>query len=529
MRPLPSGRRAWIDRALKIALSGFAASSLPIRAQDNPVFSANPFMLGVASGCPEPDGVVLWTRLAPRPLEEGGGLDPVAVPVRWEVSEDDAFTRVVRSGDTLALPDAAHSVHIEVNGLAPARWYWYRFTAGRGSGAVLSPVGRTRTAPAPGAPASPLSLAFASCQHWEHGLYGAYRHMVAEALDLIVFLGDYIYESNTRQGRVREHCNPEPTTLSGYRVRYGQYKSDPLLQHAHAAAPWLMTWDDHEVSNDYANDRSHDLDPNFLARRAAAYRAYFEHMPLRRSALPTGPNARIYGRWGWGALADFHVLDGRQYRSHQACARPGRGGSTTVEAASCAELFDPARTMLGAEQERWLAQSLRGSRARWNVIAQQTLLSRFDGHPGPGERYWTDGWSGYPAAADRLVRDIAASGARNPLVIGGDVHANYVCDVKTDFANPESPTVATEFCGTSITSRSGLPQLAVDTVLRDNPHILLADVRKRGYVVMRLDEKHCRVDLRTIDDATNPVPGISTLASFTVEDGTPGARRVTSG
>ena len=514
-------RRLLLRRAFACALAGFGGVSTRLRAQGTPRFAAYPFSLGVASGCPLPDGVVLWTRLAPDPRAADGGLDPVPVPVRWEVAEDAGFSRPVRSGTALALPERAHALHVEVDGLQPARWYYYRFTAGEGAQAATSAVGRTLTAPAAGALPARLRFAFASCQHYERGHFGAWRHLAAEEPELIVHLGDYIYESNLRGETVRRHWNPEPVTLDAYRIRYAQYRTDADLQRAHALAPWLVTWDDHEVDNDYANDRAQDLAPDFLARRTAAYRAYFEHMPLPGLAAPRGPEMQLYGRWAWGTLAQFFVLDCRQYRSHQACPRPGRGGSNVVE--DCAELFEPQRTMLGAAQERWLAQGLRASRAQWNVLAQSTLLARFDSKPGPGERYWTDGWSGYPAAAGRLVRELAESRARNPLVIGGDVHTHYVADVTADYADPASRVVASEFCGTSITSPS-LPQSQIDAALPENPHILLGDGRRRGYVLMDLQARSCTAHLRVIDDPRDANTGLATRASFVVEDGRPGPR-----
>jgi len=516
------GRRAFGRDALALALAAFGgrAAAQPASAP-LPRFDAYPFALGVASGSPRAHGVVLWTRLATDPAADGGGLAPDPVELHWQIAADERFARVVRSGSALALAERAHSVHVEADGLEPGRWYWYRFIAGGGPGAVASPVGLTRTAPAPGEMPGRVRVCVASCQHYERGFFAAWRHLVDEEPDLVLHLGDYIYESNLQHEPVRRHWNPEPTTLSAYRMRHAQYRTDPDLQRAHALAPWLVTWDDHEVDNDYADDRAEDLAPDFLARRAAAYRAYFEHMPLRPSALPRGPDMRLHSRHGFGALAEFHMLDCRQYRSHQACASPGRGGSRMVE--PCDEFIDPRRTMLGAAQERWLGEGLRASRARWNLIGQTTLLSRFDARPGPGEVYWTDGWSGYPAAAERLVGELGSSGARNPLILGGDVHTHYVCDVKADFSRPESATVATEFCCTSITSPS-VPQSRIDALLPENPHVVLADATRRGYLRLTLEPDRCVAQLRVISDPRDPRATLATRASFVVEDGRPGAR-----
>ena len=318
-----------------------AALAAP-RLWASPAFTAYPFTLGIASGAPLPDGVVLWTRLAPAPLD-GGGLPPAAIEVRWEVADDEGFRRIVGSGTTLAEPLLAHSVHVEVSGLAPARWYWYRFMAGD----AVSPVGRTRTAPTAGAAVDRLRFAFASCQQYEQGFYAAHRHLAAEDLDLVVFLGDYIYESSWGSRHVRKHEGPEPTTLEQYRNRYARYKSDPDLQRSHAVFPWLVTWDDHEVDNDYANDRAEDLDPDFLVRRAAAYQAYWEHMPLRTGARPNGPHMQLYGRHEFGRLARVHVLDGRQYRDHQVCPRAGRGRARGRRAAGAGAAGGRAATGRG--------------------------------------------------------------------------------------------------------------------------------------------------------------------------------------
>jgi alkaline phosphatase D len=477
----------------------------------------DPFRLGVASGYPHPGGFVLWTRLV-------GDFGPVSIPVHWEVFADEALRAPVAAGTVEASPDWAHSVHVELSGLDPGRWYWYRFRAGE----AFSPVGRTRTAPAPDALAPRLRFALASCQQYEQGFYGAYRHIVADAPDLVAFVGDYIYESSWGRDHVRRHDAGEPYTLDEYRARYALYKSDPDLQAAHAACPWIVTWDDHEVDNDYADDRPEDGMPRgeFLARRAAAYRAYYEHMPLPARMRPQGPDMRLYTQLGWGTLVRFYVLDDRQYRSYQACPRPGRrGGSNTVNIADCPQLFDEQRTMLGRAQERWLAQALARSRARWNVIAQQTPMAQFDQLPGEGRRAWTDGWDGYPAARARFLDTLVEQRVPNPVVLGGDVHSFNVNDLKRDFDDPRAPVVATEFVTSSITSQAW-PQERLEPLLADNPHMKLVDSRYRGYVRFEISPHEARADLRAMESVARPDAACFTLARFAVEDGVPGAKRL---
>jgi alkaline phosphatase D len=476
--------------------------------------SGNPFSLGVASGYPSPDGMVLWTRLM--------GVDAVALPLRWEVAADEAMKSIVLSGTATAEPAWAHSAHVEVRGLEPDRWYWYRFS----SKDAQSPVGRTRTAPAPGALPARLRFAFGSCQQYEQGYYGAYRHVVADAPDLMVFLGDYIYESSWGRDHVRSHGALEPYTLEQYRARHALYRSDPDLQAAHAACPWVLTWDDHEVDNDYADDRPEDGMPReaFLERRAAAYRAYYEHMPLPARMRPEGPRMRLHTRVAWGGLAEFHVADTRQYRSWQACPRPERGGGNTVDVDACPRLGAETRSMLGRAQERWLERGLAASRGRWNVLAQATRMAQFDQKPGPGRRAWTDGWDGYPAARQRLLESLSSNKVSNPVVIGGDVHSFHVCELKTDFDDLKSPVVASEFVGTSITSQAW-SQERVNRLLPDNPHILLADGRNRGYTRVDVGPKVFRADLRVVESVRQRDTGCSTLASFAIEDGRPGPQR----
>jgi len=516
-------RRRFLQALAALGVSHLGQPVAPAHAQllAKPRFASNPFTLGVASGYPLPQAVVLWTRLAPLPATPGGGLGPETIPVMWEVARDMQMKNIAASGTAYASADWGHSLHVEVTGLESARDYWYRFSAGD----AQSPVGRARTAPGFAAQPKRLKFAIASCQHYEQGYFGAYRHMAADDPDLILFLGDYIYESSWGGNHVRKHNGPEPMTLEDYRIRYGLYKGDADLQAGHAACPWIVTWDDHEVENDYANDRSENLDhPEwFLARRAAAYKAFYEHMPMRREMVPFGAHARIYTRAAFGGLANFFVLDDRQYRSPQVCPRPGRGGSTSVDIAQCGQLFAPEREMLGREQTSWLNAGFAASRARWNILAQQTPMAQFDQKPGAGRIAWTDGWDGYPAARRRVLESMQASRLANPVVLGGDVHSFNVNDLKLDFDDPASPVVASEFVGTSITSQAW-PQERLNAFLPDNPHMKLVDSRYRGYVRMELTPAQMRTDLRAMESVTKPEAACSTLASFVVEDGKAGPR-----
>ncbi|GAB4178451.1 MAG: alkaline phosphatase D family protein [Thalassobaculales bacterium] len=514
--PAAIGRRALLRGAGAAALLG-AAGCQPFATGRH--FAADPFTLGVASGYPGPQGVVLWTRLAPRPLEPGGGMPAEAVPVAWEVADDEGFHRPVAAGTAVAAPELAHAVHVEVSGLAPGRWYFYRFHAG----GATSPTGRTRTGLPAGAPADRLRLAYASCQHYEQGYFAAYRHMVAGGPDLILHLGDYIYESSWGRDHVRKHDAPEPLTLDDYRIRHALYRSDRDLQAAHAACPWLVTWDDHEVDNDYAGAQSEHLDPPaaFLARRAAAYRAYYEHMPLPRAMLPVGPDARLYSRTGFGRLLDISMLDDRQYRDPQGCPPPARGGGARV-VADCAALAEPSRSLLGAAQEAWLEAGLAAGSATWTVIGQQTLMAQIDRRRGPARAFWTDGWDGYPHARRRLLQAIAARPSLNALVLGGDVHAFWVADLKTDFDDDRAPVVATEVCGSSITSQAQ-PVTAHLAWAAENPHVKAVDAAHRGYVALDLTPAQAEFALVGMADVRQPGSPARVLSRWVVEPGRPGA------
>jgi alkaline phosphatase D len=240
--------------------------------------------------------------------------------------------------------------------------------------------------------------------------------------------------------------------------------------------------------------------------------------------VPLGPQMRLYHAVAFGGLAQFHMLDDRQYRSYQPCTLPGRGGSSVV-GDECAERTDPRLTLLGETQERWLEASLDRSRARWNVIGQQTIMAQIDRKPGEGRGFWTDGWDGYPQARRRLLDYVGRRKPANPVVIGGDVHSYWVTDLKPDFEDTGSPVVATEIAGTSITSQFGRKPEEVDALKADNPHLRFASGARRGYVRVELTPQRMQVDLRAIRSVTQPRAPVDTLATFVVDDGRPGAQR----
>lgn len=513
-------------RLLQLATAAAAAAWLPRAAWSQPRLAESPFGAGIASGSPAPDSVVLWTRLL------GADLPAQPLTVRWEVADDEAFTRIVQSGQAQALPELAHAVHVEPRGLAPDRGYHYRFMAGD----WVSPVGRTRTLPAPDAAVQRLRLAYASCQRWEHGYYAAYRHMLADAPDFVVFLGDYIYEYPDAARAVRHTADGQWTlTLEQYRARYALHKSDPDLQAMHRACPWFLTWDDHEVQNDHTGLLPGDGGPpvaDFPARRAAAYQAYYEHMPLRASVLAralqglrSGAELRLYGHTQFGRLAQLCLLDGRQYRDRQACS-PSHRASVTLDPQSCPGWEDPARSFLGAVQERWLeGRFAAAGGSTWNILGQPTLLGQRDFRRGPGRMLWNDGWDGYPQARRRLTDALHRHAVPNAVVLGGDVHENWVGHVKADYERPESAALGVEFCGTSITSRAFEPERVAER-MADNPHFVHADAAQRGYGIADFSPGRLEVALRSVDDATRRDAQVATHARFAVEAGRPLLHRV---
>ncbi len=474
------------------------------------------FTLGVASGDPAPDGFVIWTRLAPKPLE-GGGMPAENVEVAWEVAEDEPMTKVVRSGKTAANPDWAHSVHVEVEGLQPDRWYFYRFHA-NGEDSV---TGRARTMPAVDASPAALKFAFASCQHYENGFFTAYDHMAKEGHDLILHLGDYIYEGAGRDNQLRKHVGPLLQLLGDYRNRHAQYKTDPLLQAAHAAAPWIVAWDDHEFANNCAgfiSERASDDPAEYRQRRAHAYQAYYEHMPLRRTSLPKGPDMQLYRRISFGNLAEFFVLDTRQYRTDQPC---GDGNKP-----QCPECFDPKATALGEAQEKWLLSGLGSSKKRWNVLAQQIMMARVDRTAGEAANFSMDQWPGYEMNRRRLLKYFHDHPALNPVVLGGDIHSNWANNLIADFDDLGSKVVASEFVGTSISSGGdGVNQpRRIDDLYAENPFVKFHNA-ERGYVRCTVTPSQWRSDYQVVEYVTRPGAPLVTRASFVVEDQKPGVQK----
>lgn len=501
-------------------LAGFAiASQFSDKVLAQPRFSSYPFTLGVASGDPLPNGVILWTRLAPDPIK-GGGMPQQNVLVKWQVATDPNMRKVLRQGTTVASPELAHSVHVDVRGLEPDRWYWYQFQAGN----EISPVGRTRTAPAKNAYVNQLNFAFASCQEYQSGFYTAYKFMAQEDLNFVVHLGDYIYEGGINTTRVRQHNSPEIITLEDYRNRHALYKTDPDLQATHAAFPWIVTWDDHEVDNNWAGlipeDPDRQTPEQFRVRREAAFQAYYEHMPIRLEQTKKWDEVNLYRSFTFGNLAHFNVLDTRQYRSDQVCLQ------SFPSAPDCPDRQDPSLTMTGRQQEKWLLQELKQSPARWNVIAQQIWFGQVDYKSGQEQAFNMDQWDGYPAARQRIIDFIDNQRPTNPIIITGDWHSFCVQDIKKNFDNPDSETLATEFAGTSISSLCPWAS-NVQANLSENPHIKFFNGDVRGYVRCQIKSHIWQSDYRAVSTTTDRFSAtISNLASFIVENGKAGAQRI---
>ncbi len=511
------------------AAAGLVTAGLPL-LRPSPVraeFKSNPFTLGIACGDPSPDGFVIWTRLAPEPLEPRGGMAEAPVEVTWQVATDPAMAQVVRSGTAVARIEVAHSVHVEFEGLEPGRDYFYRFRAGDAETAI----GRARTLPAPGAAVNELRFASAGCQQWEGGYYTAWRGIADDHLDFVFHYGDYIYErpyaATSLGGKPVARAMPQDFatcyTLTDYRRRYALYKTDPDLQAAHLSCPFLSSFDDHEVADNWAatTDPKNTPAEAFLVRRAAAFQAWYEHMPVRRALMPYGPDVLAYRRFPIGTLADISVLDTRQYRSKQPC---GDGFK-----ANCAEADEASRTMMGERQEAWLAEGLRASRATWQVLAQQVLFGHFDWRTLP----WVtetaapavdlDAWDGATAARERMLKLWREARVTNPVVLTGDLHRGVALDLHADWRDPSSPCLGVEFLATSIASGGdGVATMPNGpTMYANNPHLKYIN-ELRGYHRHTVTPQHWQADFRVVERISTPGLPVTTVKSLAVEAGRPG-------
>lgn len=496
-------RRALIKGAAGLAALAFLGAGCVRKSAVNVARTAhNPFLLGVASGEPATDGFVLWTRLT--------GINAGDVEVGFEIAEDESFRRIARKGRTTAFEHRAHAVHLEVGGLDPGRPYWYRFHL---AGAT-SRIGRTITI---GLNPDHLRLALTSCQHFEQGFFSAYADMYAKQVDAVVQVGDYIYEKSFGTGpNVRSFGSPNPVTLDDYRARHALYRTDPHLALAHARLPFIVSWDDHEVENDYGGlyGGAHQGD-QFLRLRAAAYRAYFEHMPLSPASLKTNASVQLYRAFRWGNLARLVVLDTRQYRTARPCTTPEERGGRVVE--HCADALDPAATMLGIPQERWLDRQLADSNEQWALIAQQTLFSRLF-LPQGREALYSDVWDAYGSGRERLLTSVARNGIANPVILSGDVHSFWANDVRRDFGWEHSQTVATEIVTSCLASRNG-PEALFGSAKALNPHVRFLDNHNAGYALLDIDRNAIRVDFRRVHNLADADSGTDSLATVAIEAG----------
>ncbi|MEG3085575.1 alkaline phosphatase D family protein [Sphingomonas sp. PB2P12] len=507
-------------------LAGAAIGAPALLLHGRAFAATDPFSLGVASGEPEPDGFVIWTRIAPNPLAEDGlGGNVAPMPVRWEVSTDDAFRHIVVRGEAVAQPALASAVHVEVAGLKPDRPYWYRFLAA----GTQSPVGRAWTAPA--ITASPAAVRFtaATCSHWEMGYFSAYRHMAAEEDSrFTLFLGDYIYEDSASPERlkqaVRSYGMGPAQTLADYRRRYALHRTDRDLQRLHAAAPCIATWDDHEVQNDYSGIWSQDpafTPAQFVLRRLTAYRAFCENMPVRLSRVMRGDTFRLNRRFRWGDLAQFDVLDGRQFRSPPACIDGQKTRRGHMAPISCADLADPSRTFLGFEQERWLYDGWAKSAAHWNLLVQNLLVAPLVVEGSPEPLIWTDTWNGFGGARTRLLDAMVETKLSNPVTLAGDYHSFWCNDLRQRFDRPSDPAVAAEIVVSSITS-NGPPDAGIRAALPANPHIRYFDATHRGYLSVDLHRDRMDARCMAISDRADRAATVGLLHAVSVEAGRPG-------
>ena len=498
---------------LATGAAAIAAAPAIVRAQAK--WRNNPFSLGIASGDPSPDGFVIWTRLAPEPGEAHGGMAVEQMPATWEVAADESFRTIVARGSAVARPELAHSIHVEVTGLRPDRPYFYRFEAG----GERSGSGRARTLPTIASAPQRLRFGVAGCQDYQSGFYTAYRYLTDEELAFVFHYGDYIYEYGADPNPVRKHAGDLLSSLDDYRRRHAQYKGDADLQAAHAAHPFFMTFDDHEVRNNWAGDFDDDdqAPPDaFRFRRQAAFQAWYEHMPVRHSSLPNGAGIRIYRTARYGNLARLDFLDTRQFRTNQPC-----GDGYKV---ACADVTSPRAHIISSEEEAWLTHNLRTRDARWNVVAQQVMMMSLDWRKTPdrppGKQLNLDSWAGYEVQRERVLARMRGLG--NVVVLTGDEHTNYA-----GLLHDRDRPVAVEFVGTSISSDGDgqdLPTWAPQ-IMANNPQLKFIN-NQRGYLACDVTPDEWRTDFMVVDRVSTPGGQVSKRATWAVARGQPALRSV---
>lgn len=484
-----SGQTATGTNTLARQIDSLSLSNIPVE-----------FKHGVASGDPLIDRVIIWTRVNPSQSTEQ------AILVNWEMALDPEFSRIVRSGSVKTAAVRDFTVKLDVNGLKPYTTYYYRFKSGNSN----SPIGRTKTAPT-ASETDRIRAAVVACSNYVAGYFNAYGLLARRAdLDVVFHLGDYIYE--TGDAIVRAHRPArEIVSLADYRERYAQYREDPFLQEAHRQHPWVVTWDDHETTNNSYQDGAENHQPetegDWQIRKGQAVRAYFEWMPIRENAssefdAPEGGlkpegNGKVFRTIPYGELATFFVLDTRL------AGRVQQNGTAIVS---------EEQTILGREQREWLLSELKANKATWTVIAQQMTFGPVKAVPLPddsGAQYVnSDAWDGYRFDRNAIFDCIEENKLKNFTVLSGDIHATIAMDLPRDAGllgayNPLTGqgSLGVELCCNAV-SNPGLPIWTAARAV--NPHLKHANEVDNGYMLIDITKDALQAEwyynlIRTID------------------------------
>ncbi len=502
------------------SLAGISYLSANRLRANNHVIRGNAFSLGIASGDVTEDSAILWTRIAPEPLAQGGGIDPVDLPVTWELSSDRNMRKIVQRGQQMAIPELAHAIHVDVQGLAPGQDYWYRFSAGGQS----SMIGHTRTLKTGAHPDLTTRFVTTSCQNYTHGYFTAFEHMVRDEPDFVIHLGDYIYDTSFGETFRQHDSEQAPETLTDFRNRHALYKTDPQLQFAHANLPFYTVIDNH--------DALQDNDPTQYAKRAAAYQAWYEHMPVRGFNRRSPNQFTMHRQVRVGDLMQISLLDTRQFRDSKYLCNDNldkaMGFGNYRE--RCDDLLVNQRSMLGEAQERWLYDAINNNTAHWNVIASSgpVLPFRLDQGGAESDAYgYIGAWDAYPANRQRLAKAIESAATGHPLILSGDLHSFWAMDGNR-ISNPEDRVAAVEFVTSSISANWPEP---LSKPIRDNlsfnPHVDFYNGGERGYLLHDVAREAWQTRFRAVGDARRRDAPIRDLQTFTVAHGEPGLTRTT--